>query len=175
VITVVLPFGIDAKTGGWTEGYAKRNAPGNGFSHPNNKATLVATWLLAISDATGKPIYRERAEKWFRVLKSRMKRTPDGAYAIWDYWEPAGPWDYKPDGSPKHWIGRHPNAGYYQIDVTGIVDAYQHGLVFARADIDALVATALAEKANRQSLAPFIPRPSMTETNRSGRAWGECE
>jgi acetyl esterase/lipase len=29
---------------------------------------------------------------------------------LWNYWEPAGPWDYKPDGrSTKHWVGVHPN------------------------------------------------------------------
>ena len=46
-ISVVLPFGIDGKSGKWTAGYATRNAPGNGFSHPDNKANLVACWLLA--------------------------------------------------------------------------------------------------------------------------------
>ena len=132
IIPVVLPFGIDAQTGKWTNGYEQRNAPGKGFSHPNNKANHVARWLLAMSDVTGKPVYRERAEKWFQVMKSRMKLKPNGTYEIWNYWEPAGPWDYKPDGSPKHWVGVHPNPGYYQIDVTGIVDAHRHGLVFTR-------------------------------------------
>ena len=76
-----------------------RNAPGHGFSHPDNKANHVARWLLAMSDATGKPVYKERAEKWFRLMKSRMKLKADGTYEIWNYWQPAGPWDYKPDGS----------------------------------------------------------------------------
>ena len=154
-ISVVLPFGIDGKSGKWTAGYATRNAPGNGFSHPDNKANLVARWLLAMSDATGKPVYKERAERWFKLMKSRMKLKADGTYEIWNYWQPAGPWDYKPDGATKHWVGVHPNPGYYQIDVAAIVDAYEHGLVFSREDIDRLVATALAEKRYWDALVPY--------------------
>jgi hypothetical protein len=155
IISLVLPYGIDGKSGKWTAGYATRNAPGHGFSHPDNKANLVARWLLAMSDATGKPVYKERAEKWFKLMKSRMKLKASGTYEIWNYWQPAGPWDYKPDGSPKHWIGVHPNPGYYQVDVAGIVDAYEHGVVFSREDIDRLIATALAEKRYWDALVPY--------------------
>jgi hypothetical protein len=155
IITVVLPFGIDRQTGKWTDGYDKRNNPGNGFSHPNNKANFVARWLLAMYDATHKAAYKERAEKWFRLMKSRMKLKADGTYEIWNYWQPAGPWDYKPDGSTKHWVGVHPRGGYYSIDTEGIVDAYQHGLVFTDEDIDHLVATALSEKRYWNALMPY--------------------
>jgi hypothetical protein len=158
MITVVLPFGIDRSTGGWTDGYARRNEPGAGFSHPENKANHVARWLLALYDATGKPVYKDRAERWFRLMKSRMTIKPDGkTYPIWNYWQPAGAWDYKPGGAPKHWVGVHPNPGYYEIDVHGIVDAYEHGLVFDRRDIDRLVATALAERRYWTALAPYSP------------------
>jgi hypothetical protein len=155
IISLVLPYGIDGKSGKWTASYATRNAPSHGFSHPDNKANLVARWLLAMSDATGKPLYKERAEKWFKLMKSRMKLKASGAYEIWNYWQPAGPWDYKPDGSPKHWIGVHPNPGYYQVDTAGIVDAYEHGVVFSREDIDRLIATALAEKRYWDALVPY--------------------
>jgi hypothetical protein len=157
MITVVMPFGLEGKGGRWTAGYATRNARGNGFSHPDNKANLVAGWLLAMSDVTGKAAYKERAGRWFQLMKSRMKLKPGGTYEIWNYWQPAGPWDYKPDGGPKHWVGVHPNPGYYQIDVAAIVDAYEHGLAFSRADIERLVATALAEKRYWDALAPFSP------------------
>lgn len=155
MITVVLPFGIDEKTGKWTEGYEKRNAPSNGFSHPDNKANATACWLLAMYDATGKPVYRDYAEKWFRLMKSRMTVKSDGLYQIWHYWQPAGPWDYKPDGSTKHWVGIHPNAGYYTVDVEGIVTAYEHGLVFDKKDIERLIATAHAENRPWVALAPY--------------------
>jgi hypothetical protein len=155
MVTVELPFGIDQKTGKWTGEYGTRNAPAVGFSHQDNKANLIANWLLAMFDATAKPIYRERAEKWFRVMKSRMKLKRDGTYEIWNYWEPAGAWDYKSNGLPKHWIGVHPNAGYYDIDVEGIVAAYEHGLVFDKGDIGRLVATAVVEQRYWTALVPF--------------------
>jgi hypothetical protein len=144
-ISVVLPFGIDGNSENWTPGFETRSAPGIGFSHPDNKANHVARWLLAMSDATQKPVYRERAERWFKLMKSRMKLKA------------AGPWDYKANGSgaTKHWVGVHPNAGYYQIDTDGIVDAYQHGLVFSKEDIDRLIATALATKRDWAALVPY--------------------
>jgi hypothetical protein len=74
-------------------------------------------------------------------MKARMSLRQDGKYFVWNYWEPAGPWDYKPDGAPKHWVGVHPNGGYYAIDVEGIVSAFEHDLIFTKADIDRLIAT----------------------------------
>ncbi len=136
---VVPAFGIDTKTGGWTDGYARRMT--DGFSNPDNKENHIARWLLAMYDVTGKPVYRERAGKWFQLMKSRMKTREDGKYFVWNYWDPAGPWDYKPDGSARHWVGVHPNGGYYAIDLEGIVAAYEHGLVFTRDDINRLIAT----------------------------------
>ncbi|MCE0497664.1 MAG: hypothetical protein LV481_06940 [Methylacidiphilales bacterium] len=154
-ISVVLPFGIDPKSGKWTGGYETRNDPGEGFSHPENKANLTACWLLAMFDATQNTVYRDRAERWFKLMKSRMKLNENGTYDIWDYWQPAGPWDYKPDGAPKHWIGVHPNGGYYEIDLAAIVEAYQHGLVFDKNDIDRLIATAKVEKRYWEALVPY--------------------
>jgi hypothetical protein len=136
---VVPPFGIDRQTGKWTEGYQRRNM--DGFSLPANKQNFVAIWLLAMYEATKKPRYRERAEKWWRQMKSRMQLREGGKFFVWNYWDPAGPWDYKPDGSPKHWVGVHPNGGYYAIDVEGIVMAYEHGLVFGKEDLTRLIAT----------------------------------
>ncbi|MCX6928864.1 MAG: hypothetical protein NT154_37490, partial [Verrucomicrobia bacterium] len=90
---------------------------------------------------TKKPVYRERAAQWFRLMKSRMRTRQDGKYFVWNYWDPAGPWDYKADGSPRHWVGVHPNGGYYAIDVEGMVTAFEHGVVFTREDVDRLIAT----------------------------------
>ena len=138
-VWVVPTFGIDKKTGKWTDGYSKRAV--DGFSLPDNKQNLIAQWMLAMYDATGKPDCKDRAEKWFKVMLSRMKLRDNGKYYVWDYWDPAGPWDYKADGSTKHWVGVHPNGGYYDVDLHGIADAYQHGLVFKRSELDRLIAT----------------------------------
>ena len=136
---VVPAFGMDLQTGKWTDGYERRAT--DGFSNPANKQNHIARWLLALYDVTGKPVYRERAEKWWQLMKSRMRTREGGKYFVWNYWDPAGPWDVKPDGSPQHWVGVHPNGGYYQIDVEGMVAAFEHGLVFTRQDIDRLIAT----------------------------------
>jgi len=136
---IVPAFGIDAKTGTWTDGYARRKT--DGFSNPANKQNHIARWLLAMHEVTRKPVYRERAEQWFRLMRSRMRTREDGKYFVWNYWDPAGPWDFKPDGSTRHWVGVHPNGGYYAIDVEGIAAGFEHGLVFTREDIQRLVAT----------------------------------
>jgi len=138
-VWVVPPFGMDPRTGKWTEGYEKRKT--DGFSHPANKQNFIACWLIAMHDATKKPVYKERAEAWWRQMKSRMKLRDDGKFCVWNYWDPAGPWDYKPDGSTKHWVGVHPNGGYYGIDVEGIVTAYEHKLVFTKEEVGRLIAT----------------------------------
>jgi hypothetical protein len=136
---VVPPFGIDQQGGQWTQGYSRRNT--DGFSLPDNKQNLVAEWLIAMYDVTKKPVYRERAEKWWRVMKSRMKLRDGGKYCVWNYWDVGGAWDIKPDGQPRHWVGVHPNGGYYSVDVESIVVAYEHKLVFDKRYIDRLVAT----------------------------------
>jgi hypothetical protein len=154
-ITVELPVGIDQATGSWTAEYGKRNLLEVGFSHPDNKANVIAGWLLAMFDTTGKTVYSERAKKWFQTMKARMKLMPDGTYEIWSYWEPAGIWDYKSNGQPKHWIGVHPNAGYYDTDVAGIVAGYEHGLVFNKEDIDRLIKTAIIDRRYWTALVPL--------------------
>jgi hypothetical protein len=174
MISVTLPYGIDQATGQWDAAYATRNDPGHGFSHPNNKANHVARWMLAMYDATGKEIYKQRAEKWFKLFKSRITLKPDGTYTIWNYWQPAGPWDYKADGkTTKHWVGVHPNAGYYEIDLTGVVEAYQHGIVFTKADIEHFIATATAEKRYWSQLAPYSPEiQKRVEAGMKPASWG---
>lgn len=136
---IVPQFGIAPNTHKWSAGYAQRKT--TGFSNPDNKENHIARWLLAMYDATKKPIYQERAAAWFELMKSRMKTVQQGKYYVWNYWEPAGPWDYKADGSPKHWVGVHPNGGYYAIDVEAMTAAFEHGKVFTRSDIDRLLAT----------------------------------
>ncbi len=136
---VVPPFGFDPKAGKWTGHYELRHTDGN--SLPANKENIMASWLLAMYDVTHKPVYRDRAEKWFKLMKARMRLREDGKYFVWNYWDPSVPWDTNADGSLKHWQGVHPNGGYYDVDVGAIVLAYEHGLVFTQDDIARLIAT----------------------------------
>jgi hypothetical protein len=155
MITIVLPYGIDPSTGKWTAGEPAKADRRVGFSHPDNKANLVASWLLAMTDATGIPLYRDRAKAWFQVMKSRLRLQSDGTYQIWNYWEPAGPWDYRLPGIPKHWIGVHPNDGYYATDVAAMVAAFEHGVVFNADDLGHLIRTAQADGRQWPMLAPY--------------------
>ena len=136
---VVPTFGIEPQTGKWTEGYERRNT--DGFSNPANKENGIALWLLAMYDVTKKPEYKDRAEKWFRLMKSRLRPREEGKYLVWNYWDPAGPWDYLPNGHTRHWVGVHPNGGYYEMDAGGMITAFEHGLVFTKEDIARLIAT----------------------------------
>ena len=176
MVTVELPFGIDRNTGMWTDGYQDRYSTTVGFSHQDNKANLIACWLVAMFDVTHKPIYKERAEKWFRVMKSRMKLTDDGIFQIWNYWEPAGDWDYKVPHLhlwPKHWIGVHPKAGYYELDVEAVVTAYEHGLVFDRNDISHLIKTAIADQRYWTALVPYNNAiQNQFEDHNDPNSWG---
>jgi hypothetical protein len=138
-VWVVPAFGLDPAAKAWTAGYDQRTT--TGFSNPANKQNLIALWLLALADVTGKPVYRDRAEKWWRVMKSRIRTQGDGKFLVWNYWDPAGPWDHQPDGSTRHWVGVHPNGGYYGIDAEGITTAFERGLVFTPGDFARLVAT----------------------------------
>ncbi|HTR16696.1 MAG TPA: hypothetical protein VMI52_06650 [Acetobacteraceae bacterium] len=155
MISVVLPYGIEPKTRQWTAEDYDRSDLRLGFSHPDNKANLVALWLLAMTEATGDPSYRERAAAWFRLMKSRLHLQADGTFAIWNYWEPAGPWDYRASGRPKHWVGVHPKAGYYEIDVMAMVTAFRHGVVFTARDVERLIRTANATGRLWPALAPY--------------------
>ncbi len=138
-VWVVPMFGIDKITGKWTDGYARKDI--DGFTLPDNKQNLIAGWMLAMYDATGKNVYRDRAASWFSVMHSRMRLRADGKYFVWNYWDPAGPWDYKPNGETRHWVGVHPNGGYYEVDVRAIADAHRRGIVFSREDLNRLIAT----------------------------------
>jgi len=137
---VVPPFGVDRKAPEkWSAGYEQRKT--GGFSNPDNKQNLIACWLIALHDATRQAVYRDRAEAWWRTMRSRMTTRENVKYYVWNYWEAGGPWDRDASGAPRHWVGVHPNGGYYEIDVEGIVTAFEHGLVFTRAEVDRLIAT----------------------------------
>ena len=91
---------------------------------------------------------------------------------MWNYWQAAGPWDYK-NGKTKHGEWVHPNAGYYSMDLIGIVSAYEHGLVFTKADIDYLIATGIKEKRMWSALAPYSPEYQKSfEVTEKPDGWG---
>ena len=172
MVAVNLPYGIDQRTGRWTENYNRRFDPELGFSLQGNKQNLVASWLLAMSVATGDGLYKDRAAQWFKVMQTRLHPTADDRFQIWDYWQPVGPWDYRADGAPKHWIGIHPNPGYYTIDTQVITLAYQSGSGFALTDIRRLINTSVSDNRLWPALAPYDDRIRHTFIDSlDGRRW----
>ena len=167
---VVPLFGIDQRTGKWTEGYERRYT--DGFSNPANKENYIALWLLAMYDVTKRPEYKDRAEKWFRLMKSRLRSREEGKYLVWNYWDPAGRWDYLPNGEMRHWVGVHPNGGYYQMDAEGMVAAFEHGLVFTKEDIRRLIATNRDFMWNQQITGPKFQRIDGRLTDAGQKTWG---
>jgi hypothetical protein len=141
VIPVFLPIGDDRTA--WVD-FDKRNDPGKGVSMPNFKANQIARWMLVMADATKKPVYKERAEKWFILFKSRLIANEDLTLKLWDAWQPAGPWDDKPDGTPKENVAPQPRPGYYEEDLIAVVEAAAQNIVFNNDTLQQLAASALA-------------------------------
>lgn len=111
----------------------------NDLTHPHNKqAKFCATYLL-LFHTTGNDEWFRRAVK----IGTRFKRTLKlaGDRYVWNYWDPAGEWDRKPDGSWKHWIGPEEAGSYLSLTVGMAVSLYDHGVVFDRSDIQRFVNT----------------------------------
>ena len=139
---VVPEFGLDQTTGKFTEGYARNGV--DGFSLPDNKQNIIALWLLAMGDVAKTPAYTQHRRKMVAHDEVAHEDSRGGGREVLRV-ELLGPGrrvdEKKPDGSLKHWVGVHPNGGYYGVDLEGIVAVYEHGLVFTKDDIDRLIAT----------------------------------
>lgn len=111
------------------------------LTNPHNKQSKMCRAYLALYRVTGKDDYFRKAVK----LGVRFKRTLrlEGDRYRWNYWDPAGDWDRKPDkpGEWKHWIGPEHRGGYHALTVAMAEALYDHGVVFDRADMQRFVNT----------------------------------
>jgi len=110
------------------------------LSLPFNKQFDMAIAALRLWRITGEEEYRDRAERIFRLMKSRIRLVDD--HYVWNYWEPLGPWDVG-KGDLRHWVNVHPYRNYQAREVGDIVEAYHSGIVFDREDIEQIVRTNL--------------------------------
>jgi hypothetical protein len=124
------------------------------LTQPHNKHAKIGRALIALYAATGDDAFMEKAVR----LAARFKRclTLDGDRYIWNYWDPAGPWDVDPAnaGKWKHWIGPEHRGGYYGLSLSQAVVAYEHALVFDRADMDRFIRTQVGVAWNGDADAP---------------------
>jgi len=112
------------------------------MSYALNKQETLGIVALRLWRITGKEIYRDRAERIFRLVKSRFQLI--NGYYVWNFWEPLGPQDYDhKKGIPTHWIDVHPWRSYQNYEVKKIVEAYLYGIVFTEEDMKRLLKTNL--------------------------------
>ena len=150
------------------------------MSLPFNKQFDMGIACLRLWRITGEVVYREKAERIFRVMKSRIRLVGD--HYVWNYWEPLGPWDVG-DGDLRHWVNVHPYRNYQAGEVSDIVEAYHSGIVFDRVDIEQIVRTNLKvmwngdlenpKWRNSDALGVWEPPPPPPEgwSGRAGTLW----
>jgi hypothetical protein len=112
---------------------------------PYNKIHALFEALGLAYRMTGDPWYRGRMEKCCHFFRSHWR--VDDRHAEWNYRDHAFASDYGSgvlgQGPTKTGAFIHPKGGYYTLDASGVVQAYDLGVFYSRADIEKLVQTNL--------------------------------
>jgi len=109
------------------------------MTHPYNKINEMGQVLINLYRITHKFYYRDKIERIARRFKRNIKIDDGGLHNWWDYWDPAGPWDYDSNGNLRHWVGVEHRTGYTNINMHFAAKCYHLGLVFDRSDIERMV------------------------------------
>jgi len=148
-------YGMPGQYKNWT---VNTDALCGGQSHltlPFNKEIDVGVVALRIWQITGEEKYKQRSEKLFGYMKSRMQRYKNEYH--WNYWEPGGQWDLRAGQPPtRHWVGVHPERNYQSGEVSNILKAYNAGIVFTEEDIRGIVNTNLKMMWNGDGSKPLF-------------------
>ncbi len=126
----------------------------SGVSHPFNKQMDVAEVCLQLHRITGELFYWDRAEKIYFTTKSHFQYF-DNHYC-WNYYEPLYPGDIDMEKrDTRHGVWVHPwRSGYQAGEVSQIVNAYHHGIVFDSVDMQRIINTNLDVMWNKDSVHP---------------------
>lgn len=135
------------------------------LSLPFNKQGDAGVCFLKLYRISGETVYRERAQKIFSFLKSRIQLAGD--YYVWNYWEAFGPWDVDTDKQlTRLWMSVHPYRNYQSGEIHQIVEAYNTGVVFDKKDIERILNTNLKTMWNGDRVsAKFINSNSKLPAN----------
>lgn len=146
-------YGMPSQYKNWT--VKQECATHSSLSLPFNKQMDVGVVALRIWQITGEAKYKQRAEKIFGFMKSRMQKYKDRYH--WNYFEPGGQWDLAegPEHS-RHWVGVHPERNYQTGEVASILTAYNAGIVFTAEDIQGIVNTNLKMMWNQDRQKPLF-------------------
>lgn len=141
--------------GRWRETHMDCGTYVEGITLPHNKNAHVGMMLLRAARVT--PSAERRAEyldkatrlarRWRKFLKV------EGDHYIWHYWDAAGRWDYDEKGKSRHWTSLE-HRGYAIPDTRFVAEAYDHGIVFDRRDVEMHCRTFLNEIWNGDDESP---------------------
>lgn len=144
-----------------------------------NKQTRMGSAALRLYQLTHKKRYRDIAEKIFAYHKSRLQYH-NGSY-VWNFREPFGAWDVRDvaTGTLASWVAVHPTSNYQDAEVSHVVEAYNAGLVYTKADMARIVSTNLNVMWNGDLAAPDFVNSNaeiwpdgVPHTDRAGTLWG---
>ncbi len=115
-----------------------------GLPVPYNGVALHGILNLLLYQATGKPIYRDRAARLARQVKSGLVSTKAGHYEMkYAFGLAYEGWTHRPDLHFSSYPGVRfgEDTGHFSSTLRFIIAAHRAGLVFDNQDIDRLLAT----------------------------------
>ncbi|MES2460476.1 MAG: hypothetical protein V4671_07820 [Armatimonadota bacterium] len=118
----------------------------DGVPEPLNVLASTGTAYLNLFDATGKPLYRERAEKLARLIRREFIAQPDGTF-LYYYWWGIVHTGWKPEdkisvNTPRYAGAKHAeDTSHLQLSLRFIAECYERKIVFSREDLQRWAAT----------------------------------
>lgn len=115
-----------------------------GRSLPHNQYLAFARMLYLLHDATDgyaafaadRPFYWSRANDMARSFAGTVRAHPlndtvGTDASLWNYWDPLGPWD-----NGHYSVYSNEDLSHAALTMSGAMEAYRHGQVFDRADME---------------------------------------
>ena len=102
--------------------------PGNTL--PHNQYIKMACVMIPLYNATGSPLYLDRATKMLNFFKKSLKTVGEGeeAYVYWNYYDPAFSTD-------KGQTSRVEDISHGCLELDAAITAYERGIVFNESDM----------------------------------------
>jgi len=113
---------------------------GEDVTLPHPAISEIARAYLKLWQLKGTDEHRLRAAKLLRWQKSCLRPGRNDSY-WWNYWDPAGDWDFRPEGGLAFGMYLSPEPRDAARDLEAFVEAYHTGTVIDETDIKRLVNT----------------------------------